>query len=130
MDDAFDGVEDGMGDSRSSYTVVAVVKVLVEDMLGRERSSRASLGLSRVSGTEAEGKCPRTVGRHRHIGASGCWASPDGIGVCALELRACWPVRFVREPRSAGEDLWNMESREGLREVEDDAEGEDGRIDR
>jgi len=65
MDDAFDGVEDGMGESPSSYTVVDVVKVLVEDMLGRERSSRASLGLRRVSGTEAEGKCPRTDGRHR-----------------------------------------------------------------
>lgn len=77
-DGAFDGDVDGAGDSPSSCRdmVVGVVmeeQVLEEEILGRDRdrSVRESPGLKRtsVSGMDADEKCPRTLGRHRHEGA-------------------------------------------------------------
>jgi hypothetical protein len=56
-----DGVEDGGGESPSSYIVVVVgvakdEHVLVEDILGREPSVRGSPGVKRASGTDADEK--------------------------------------------------------------------------
>lgn len=62
MDEALEGADDGMGESPSSYILVAVVgveeKVFVDDdILGRERSRVVSPGLrKRLSGTDADWK--------------------------------------------------------------------------
>lgn len=83
-EDDLEGVEDATGESPSSYIVVVVgvvndEHVLVEDILGREGSLRESPGLRRASGTDADEKCPKTLGRHRHEeGVRG--SSDDGAG--------------------------------------------------
>lgn len=62
IDEALEGVDDGMGESPSASILVVAVgveeKVFVDDdMLGRERSRVTSAGLRRrLSGTEADWK--------------------------------------------------------------------------